>query len=197
MGTCRYLRQAACAAALLHGTAQGWTLIISPGPRALFLQVGNGAAQANQGPVNQVSGGPSAAQMGQATPIALMSNSTQSSSPLDGVPVCGPPSQVYLGAAYRHPAAAAASAQLQVISPPSLTSGQGQLPISTLSWSSTGGRDPGADLPSGRFAAGTQTLRSLRANRWVEGCLSFSYANTHVVPAGLYVGRVTYQLSAP
>jgi hypothetical protein len=91
---------------------------------------------------------------------------------------------------------AGASAVLQVNTPASLTSGADSLPFSQISWVSTA-IGSGADIPSGTFGTGTQTLRSIAANRWVENCLSFNYANTSVLPAGTYVGRATYTLSAP
>ena len=54
-----------------------------------------------------------------------------------------------------------------------------------------------ADIPAGTFTGGTQFLRSVASNRWVENCLSFRYANRALVPAGTFSGRATYTLTAP
>jgi hypothetical protein len=35
------------------------------------------------------------------------------------------------------------------------------------------------------------------SNRWLENCHTFRYANTNVVPAGVFTGRATYTLVSP
>jgi hypothetical protein len=182
-------------AAWAVGPAWGWVLVITPGTRALYLQVGTGTANASNAAVNTVSLALPATAIGNGTAQPMTSDSAVSQSFFDGFVVCRPPREVYIGAWFRMPSAGA-SAVLQVNTPASLTSGADSLPFSQISWVSTA-IGSGADIPSGTFGTGTQTLRSIAANRWVENCLSFNYANTSVLPAGTYVGRATYTLSAP
>lgn len=188
----------ACALCAPCGAAHAWVLVIEPGPRSLFLQIGDGSARADNPRVNLIRGGPSAPRVGDAVPVPLSSDSGQARSSYDGRPVCAPPAQVYIAAAYRRPGASAAhSAQLQVASPPFLSSGDAQLPIGAIAWASADTGNPATHIPSGSFAGGSQALQSVRANRWLEDCLRFTYANAQVLPAGTYRGRVVYQLSAP
>lgn len=42
-----------------------------------------------------------------------------------------------------------------------------------------------------------QTLHNIAIYTWVGNCLTFSYADNLVPPAGNYTGRATYTLSAP
>ena len=50
---------------------------------------------------------------------------------------------------------------------------------------------------AGSFNGGTQTLATVPANRYIENCHTFSYANSAVRAAGTYTGQVTYTLTAP
>ena len=52
-------------------------------------------------------------------------------------------------------------------------------------------------IPAGTFNGGTQTLATVPANRYIENCHTFIYANSAVRAAGTYNGRVTYTLSSP
>lgn len=192
-------RTAAALTAVLVGAAAGpawaWVLVITPGPRALYLQVGTGTANASNTTVNAVTLTLAATAVGSGAAQQMTSNSPVSQSFLDGFVVCRPPREVYIGAWFRVPSAGA-SAVLQVSTPASLSSGADSVPFSQISWVSTA-IGSGADIPSGTFGTGTQTLRTIAANRWVENCLSFNYANTAALPAGTYAGSATYTLSAP
>ena len=181
-------------------TAQAWVLTIAGGTRRLFLQVGNGTLDTNVATVNQVSLSIAAAQLGNSTALPMTSNSTQANSPWDGFNVCVPASgQVYVGGYYRRAnAAEAASATLQVTSPANLTSAGGDvIPFTSISWTSTALGSATADIPAGTFSGGTQFLRTIAANTYVENCHTFSYANTAVRAAGTYDGRVTYTMTSP
>lgn len=179
------------------GAAQAWVLTINPGPRALYLQVGTGSNNANNATVNVVSVTVPAAQVGSGTAQAMTSNSTTSISFFDNYVVCTPPQQVYIGAYFRQPSTTANVASLQVSTPAALTSGANTIPFTEISWTSTALGNAAADIPAGTFTGGTQFLRNVASNRWVENCLSFSYANRNVVPAGTFSGRATYTLTAP
>ncbi|EWS63711.1 hypothetical protein Y695_03055 [Hydrogenophaga sp. T4] len=52
-------------------------------------------------------------------------------------------------------------------------------------------------IPAGTFNGGTQTLATVPANRYIENCHSFIYANSAIRAAGTYNGQVTYTLSSP
>jgi hypothetical protein len=183
--------------ALVPATAQAWVLTINPGRRALYLQVGVGSANADNSTVNVVSVTVPAAQVGSGTAQAMTSDSTAAISFFDNFVVCTPPQQVYVGAFFRQPSTTANAASLQVSTPPALTSGPNSIAFTEISWTSTALGNPTADIPPGTFSGGTQFLRSIGSNRWVENCLSFSYANTGLVPAGTFTGRATYTLTAP
>jgi hypothetical protein len=177
--------------------AHAWVLNITPGVRAVFLQVGNGTANANNATVNLVSVSVPAGAIGNGVAQAMTSDSTQSTSPFDNYAVCNPPNQVYVGGYYRQPTTTATVAVLQVTSPTNLLSGADLIPFSQISWTSTANGTTTADIPAGAFNGGTQVLRNISSNTWVENCHTFSYANTNVVAAGVYAGRVTYTLTAP
>jgi hypothetical protein len=174
-----------------------WVLTITPGTRAVYLQVGNGTANANNTTINLVSVSVPAAAVGNGTALSMTSDSTQSTSFFDNFAVCNPPAQVYVGGFYRQPTTTTTAAVLQVTSPANLTSGADVIPFSQISWTSTANGNAAADIPAGQFTGGTQLLANIPSNRWLENCHTFSYANTNVVPAGTYNGRVTYTLTAP
>lgn len=178
--------------------AFAWVLTMNPGPRAIYLQVGNGTNNANNTTINTVSVTVPAAAVGSGTAQQMSSNSTAAISFFDNYSVCNPPVQVYVGGYFRLPAASAANAVLQVTSPASLTSGTNSLPFNTISWTSTANGNTSPDIPAGTFVnGGTLFLANIPTNRWLENCHTFSYANTSVVPAGTYQGQVTYTLTAP
>ena len=179
-------------------SALAWVLTISGGSRRLFLQVGVGTMDAVVGTVNLVELNVAPALLGNSTSMPMTTNSTQAASPLDGYTVCVPSAgQIYVGGYYRRAKnSKTSSATLQVTSPSALTSGSDVIPITAISWTSTALGDPAADIPGGAFAGGTQFLRTITANTYVENCFTFSYANTAVPAAGTYTGRVTYTLTS-
>jgi hypothetical protein len=181
---------------LLPLQAQAWILTVTPGSKALYLQVGVGVNNGSLGTVNLVSVSVPAAQVGNGVAQAMTSDSTAAISFYDNYVVCNPPRQVYVGAWYRTPGTAAA-ATLTVTTPASLTSGADALPFSSISWTSTANGNTTADIPAGTFSGGTQAVRNITTNTWVENCLTFSYVNDQVRAAGTYTGRATYTLAAP
>ena len=183
--------------------AQAWSLTIAAASRRVFLHVGNGTADGNNGTVNLVSANLTAAQLLSGAPQAMTSNSTQSNSLYgDGYTTCPTPStQVIIGASYRRSNAGngPASATLRVTSPASLTNAAGDtIPFSQISWtvSAPGSGNPNV-IPAGTFNGATQTLATIPANTYIENCHTFSYANSAIRAAGTYNGRVTYTLSSP
>jgi len=186
-------------------TARAYTITITPGSRAIYLQVGAGGytgyyiydgTAGNNSTINTVSVTVPAASLGSGAAQAMTSNSTVSQSPIDGFAFCNPPSQVYIGA-WSRPGSRGGVATLTVTSPASLTSGSDTIPFSQISWVMSGNGDVVFQFPNGAFTGGTQTLASFPANTWKEQCMTFSYANTVVPAAGTYKGRATYTLSLP
>lgn len=182
--------------------AQAWTLTLGAASRRVFLQVGNGTFNANNGTVNQVSVSLPANQVNSGAPQQMTSNSTQSTSPVDNFVVCSPPVQVYVGGSYQrsNPGNGPASARLQVASPANLTSTAGDnIPINQISWtvSALGGDTTPNVIPAGTFTGGTQPLTTVAANTYIENCHTFFYANSATYAAGTYSGVVTYTLSTP
>jgi hypothetical protein len=184
-------------------SARAWTLNITAAPRRVYLQVGNGVLFGNSAQVNQVSVTVPITAIGSGAAQVMTSNSTQATSPYDNYAVCSPPQQVYVGAAYQRSNAnnGPATAVLQVTSPPNLVNATGEtIPFSQIRWtvSTVGTVDttPGV-IPAGTFTGGTQALAVVSANRFVENCHTFIYANQVAPAAGTYNGQVTYTLSAP
>jgi hypothetical protein len=177
--------------------AHPWVLTITPGTKAIFLQVGNGANNASLATVNVVSVTVPATAVGNAAPQVMTTNSTQANSFLDNFATCNVPAQMYVGGFFRQPATTAAVASLQVTSPAALASGTDTIPFNEISWTSTANGNVAADIPAGTFTGGAQFLVNIPSNRWLENCHTFSYANTSVVPAGIFTGRVVYTLVAP
>jgi len=191
----------AVAAILLYAAsavpANAWVLTVTPGTRAIFLQVGNGANNANFGTINVASVTVPAAAVGSGAAQVFTTNSTQATSFYDGYAVCNPPAQMYVGGYFRQPSTTASTATVQVTAPINLLSGADTIPFTQISWTSTANGNATADIPAGTFAGGTQFLVSIPSNRWLENCHVFSYANTGVVPAGTFTGRVVYTMTAP
>jgi hypothetical protein len=191
------------AAGLQALPAQAWSLTIAAASRRVFLHVGNGTANGNNGTINLVTATLTGAQLLSGAPQAMTSNSTQSGSLYgDGYTTCPTPStQVIVGASYRrsNPGNGPASATLRVTSPASLTSAAGDtIPFSQISWtvSAPGSTNPNV-IPAGTFNGATQTLATIPANTYIENCHTFSYANSAIRAAGTYNGRVTYTLTSP
>lgn len=191
------------AAALHAANVWAWSLTLAAASRRVFLHVGNGTAEGNNGTINLVTANLTGAQLLSGAPLAMTSNSTQSASLYgDGFTTCPTPaSQVMVGASYRRSSAAngPASATLGVTSPASLTSATGDtIPFNQISWtvSAPGSNNPNV-IPAGTFNGATQTLATVPANTYIENCHTFSYANSAIRAAGTYNGRVTYTLSSP
>jgi len=187
--------------------AGAWVLSISAGPKALFLQVGNGSYSGtyqsggtplNNATINTVSVEVPASAVGTGTAQQMTSDSTQSVSFYDNFVVCNPPSQVYIGGWVRTPNGSGSGTLSVNSSSPmtSLTTGT-QIPFTQISWTSTANGNATADIPAGSFNGATQALRVIAANTWVENCFTFFYANTTVVTAATYTGQVTYSLVLP
>lgn len=184
------------------GPAQAWTLAITAAPRRVYLQVGNGV-WGNSASVNTVSVSVPAQQLGNGTGMAMTSDSTQATSPYDNYLVCSPPAQIFVAASYQRSNSSngPASAVLQVSSPAFLTSPSGDtIPFSQISWtvSTLGTADgtPGV-IPPGTFNGSTQLLATVPANRLIENCHTFRFANTATRAAGTYTGQVVYTIATP
>lgn len=185
--------------------ADAYTITITSGSRAVYLQVGaggysgtynSGGRPGNNATINVVSVSVPASVVGSGASQAMTSNSSVSQSPIDGFAFCNPPSQVYIGA-WSRPGSGSGVATLTVTSPASLTSGTNSVPFSQISWVMSGNGDSVMQFPNGTFNGGTQTLATFPANTWKEQCMTFSYANTVIPAAGTYTGRATYTLSLP
>jgi hypothetical protein len=186
--------------------AHAYTITISSGSRAIYLQVGqggysgthsNGGTPGNNGTVNTVSVSVPAGVVASGTAQQMTSNSTVSQSPIDGFVFCTPPSQVYIGAWSRPGGTSSGVATLTVTTPANLTSGSDTIPFSQISWTMSGIGDTVFQFPNGSFTGGTQTLATFPANTWKEQCMTFQYANSVLPAAGTYTGRAVYTLSLP
>lgn len=192
-------------------SANAYTVGISAGTRALFLQVGvgtmtggnfnSGGVPGNNSTINTASVSVPASQIGSGAAQAMTTNSTVTNSPWDSFAFCNSPSttgEVYVGGFYRVPGSTGSAATLTVTTPLNLTSSAGDtIPFSSIAWTSTGNNDSSPTIPSGAFNGSTQTLLSVTRNTWFESCLAFRYLNTQVVPAGTFTGRATFTLTAP
>ncbi len=186
-------------------SALAYTITITAGSRAIYLQVGNGGytgtytsggTPGNNATINVVSVTVPAASVGSGSAQTMTSNSTAALSPIDGFAFCSPPTQVYIGA-WSRPGSGTGVATLTVTTPLNLTSGSNALPFSQISWVMSGAGDSVYQFPNGSFTGGTQTLATFPANTWKEQCMTFTYANSVVPAAGTYTGRATYTLSLP
>jgi hypothetical protein len=185
--------------------AQAYVVGIAAGTRSLYLQVGagtisggtfgSGGTPANNATINSVFVTVPPASLGTGQQ-PMTTDSTVTNSSLDNFVFCTVPTQVYVSGFYRAPGGAGV-ATLSSTSPSNLNSGVDVIPFSAVSWVSGGIGDAIATIPSGTFNGATQTLYTAAQNTWFESCLSFRYANTAVVPAGTFTGRVIYTLSAP
>ena len=195
-------------------TAHSFTVGISPGQRALFLQVGagtmsggffnNGGTPGDNSTVNTASVTVPVAQLGSGAPQLMTTDSAVTVSPWDGNALCtslDTTGQVYVGGFFRRPGQGAGGneAILSVSTPAVLTSGNGDtIPFSRIAWASSGIGDATATIPPGTFVGGgAQNLLTVSRNTWFESCLAFSYLNTQIVPAGTFTGRATFTLTAP
>ena len=189
------------------GNAHAYTVTIGTGTKAAYLRIGDGSITGG----NYSAGGTPAANttvnlVSVTVPANVVGNTVDQAmtgtgrltSDYDGFAFCNT-GQVYISAFFRLPTTANQSATLRATSPTSLTSAGGNtIPISQISWTSSGNGDTGAQpIPAGTFTGGTQTLATLLRNTWNESCHSFVYGNDALVAAGTYNARVTYTLATP
>ena len=192
---------------LASDMSQAWTLNIDRASRRVFLHVGNGSVDADNGTINRVEVSLTGAQLLSGLPQSMTTDSTQSATLYgDSFVTCpNPSSQILIGASYRRNGNGngngngPASATLSVTSPPSLTNASGDIiPFSEISWSVSAPGSPNPNvIPSGSFTGAQQTLATIAANTYIENCHTFTYANSAVQAAGTYDGRVTYTLTSP
>ena len=192
---------------LASAPAQAFVVAITPGPKALFLQVGagtmaggnynNAGTPGSNSTINRVSLNVPAASVGTGSRV-MITDSLVTDSPYDGFARCNKPTQVYVGGFYRA-FGAAGNATLTVTTPLNLNNSLGgTVAFSTISWVSGGNQNTSPRIPSGTFAGGTtQTLTSIAFNTYFEDCLQFFYANTQLLPFGAYNGRAVYTLTSP
>lgn len=203
----RYLPIILATSIAAHGVAFAFTVNITAGTRAMYLQVGQGSftgtmqgggTPGNNATINVVSVTVPAASVGNNVSQAMTSNSAVSVSYWDGYAFCNPPANVYIGGFFRRPGAVG-NATLTVSTAANLVNAGGDtIPFTEVSWVSTGNGDAGAEIiPSGTFTGGVQTLVTLTGNTWNESCHTFAFANTTPRAAGTYTGRATYTMSAP
>ena len=194
-------------------SAHGFTVGITAGQRALFLQVGvgtmsgssfnSGGTPGDNPAVNSASVTVPAAQLGSGAAQLMTTDSAVTASPLDGNAFCTSPAttgQVYVGGFFRRPGQGAGGneAILSVSTPAALINGNGDtIPFSRIAWTSSGIGDATATIPPGTFVGGSQDLLTVSRNTWFESCLAFRYLNSEVVPAGTFTGRATFTLTAP
>jgi hypothetical protein len=198
------------AAGLFSLPASAFTVSISNGtPRAIYLQVGvgsfsglynSGGTPQNNPTVNVVSATVPTAAVGNSAAQAMASNTGGTNSFYDNFAFCNA-GQLYVGGFYRFNSnAGGAGATLTANSSAPMVNASGQtIPMSQITWTSSGNGDSGAQpFPSGTFTgAGAQTIGTIARNQWAESCMSFSYLNTAIRSAGTFTGTVTYTLTAP
>jgi hypothetical protein len=74
-----------------------------------------------------------------------------------------------------------------------LKNGNSELPFNTIRWTAQDN-----DIPSGAFnGSNNQTLLTFINSRLITDVHQFEYANSVVLEAGVYTGRVTYTLTMP
>ena len=166
--------------------------------RQLHLQVGTGGNGSQVMPVNPtvdvVSVTVPAAALGNSASQVMSTSNPNSIDPYPPVALtCSDGRKVLVSAIARVPFGVA-NATLTVNSSVPLTNATGEiLPFSQISWTSSDN-----SIPSGSFNTGAaQTLLNMTTSQQYESCHTFSYANTSLVAAGTYRGRVTYTLSMP
>src|ERR1035441_810537 len=194
----------------VSGSASAYTATLTPAsPQELYLQVGVGSftndyiygGQPGQNTtVNSVTATVAPGVVGNNTPQAMTTNSTATISYWDGYTYCSVPGQLYIGGFFRTTGAATAAAQVNATVPASLADSTGDtIPFSTISWTSSGNGDSGAEpFPGGTFVnGGVQNVGSMASNTWNESCWTFAYSNGTVPRVGTYTGVVLYTMRAP
>jgi len=110
----------------------------------------------------------------------------------NGTPITSSPS-IRFRMVIRATAANPLVGTLSVNSSTSLSNGSSTLSFRDISWTSRDG-----DIPDGSFdGMPDQTLVSYPSSVRVDDMLTFSYANTSILEAGTYTGRVVYTLAFP
>lgn len=197
------------AGSMLSAGTSAYVVNINPGTRAVYLRVGDGVMTGGNyssggtpgtgAGVNIVSVTVPAAAVGNGIDQVMAGNGRLTSD-WDGFTFCNA-GQIYIGGFFRLPSGASVqNATLSVTAPAVLTNASGEtMPISQISWTSSGIGDTGAQpVPAGTFSGGNQTLAvNFLRNTWRESCHTFSYGNDAIVGAGTYTATVTYTLSAP
>lgn len=189
------------------------TNITNQNPRAVYLRVGdgvisggtysNGGTPGTGGAVAIVQASVPAASVGNGSVVVMTTpNNPRRTSDWDGYNFCNA-GQVYVGGFYRSGSGNAPTrddpARLSYTAPAALVNAGGQtIPISQISWTTSGNGDTGAQpIPAGTFAAGQNQLTTFPRNTWRESCLTFRYANQNLVASGTYEAIVTFTLSQP
>jgi hypothetical protein len=186
---------------------QAYVVNINSGTRAVYLRVGDGTmtggsyngggTPGNNTTVNLVSVTVPAAAVGNGVAQSMQATG-RTTSDWDNFAFCNT-NQVYIGGFYRRTGGGTDNATLTVVAPANLTNGASTIPMSQISWTSSGNGDTGGQpIPAGTFTGGSQVLaNNFQNNTWRESCMSFSYANQTLVAAGTYDATVTYTLTAP
>lgn len=157
------------------------------------LACAGGSPSAGRGGlVNTVSVAVPANQVGNGSPVAMAGNGSAASrrSSYDGRSFCAA-GEVYIGGFIRRPGTASPAA-LTVQANQNLSNGSQTIPISEISWTTGDG-----NISGGTLSTAPSQIASFPVNRWVEACMSFTYANTEVRAGGTYVARATYTLAQP
>ena len=138
--------------------ASAYTVNITPGTRAIYLQVGNGSytgtytgggTPGKNATINKVSVTVPAAQVGNGTAQQMTSDSTQAISFYDNYAFCNPPTQVYIGGFFRLPGTTGTATLSVTTSAANLVNATGDtIPFSQISWTSSGNGDTGAEADS-------------------------------------------------
>lgn len=199
-----------CLLGLVSNLASAYSVAITPGVKAIYLQIGIGTMTGGSGTyqsgaipgtnptINLVSVTVPTAIVGNGVSQVMATNSPVTSS-WDGYAFCTAPNQVYIAGFNRRPTGGTGTAVLSVNSPLNLTTTAGDLiSFNKISWTSSGNGDATTTIPAGTFVAGTtQAIYTYAVNNWSESCHTFSYLNNSVVAGGIYNGRVTYSLVTP
>jgi hypothetical protein len=194
-----FVGAAATLAWAMPGPAHALIFDLGPSPaRQLHLQVGTGGSGGQTMPANPtvdvVSVTVPAASLGNSSAQVMSTSNPNTIDPYPPVSLtCSDGRRVLVSAIARVPRGTA-NAVLSLNSAVPLSNATGQiLPFSQISWTSSDN-----SVPSGVFNTGAaQTLLNMTTSRQYESCHTFSYANTGIVAAGTYRGRVTYTLSMP
>jgi hypothetical protein len=166
-----FARICALAIAAAALPAHGVTISIANGAPQLRLTVGSGG-----GTIDVVSFNIAAASIGNG--VAIVGSRT-----------------ITIVARARATASNSRTATLTADSSSSLSNAAtgGQLSFSAISWTASD-----SDIPSGSFTGTAgQVLATFLNSRQVTTTHTFRYANTQILDAGTYIGRITYTLTMP